>query len=158
MIKLENYKLGTSTRTPSSTDKMLGAIIDDQLIFIDHIVITAWFCRFALYNIRKIRPFKSYSLNSHRPSSQCFQTCVTQTSAARVVFNEPERARHTSFHQFALAANNHSHQIKGIDVCLKKPTGSALIYLNLVLLDYSPFRSLDRASEWCFVVLFKRGT
>lgn len=95
-------------------------MIDDQLIFIDHIVIMGWFCRFALYNIRKIRPFKSYSLNSGRPSSQCFQTCATQTAAARVVFNESERARHTAFHQFALAANNHSHQIKGIDVCLKK--------------------------------------
>ncbi len=37
----------------------LGVVIDDQLRFTDHIATTARSCRFALYNIRKIRPFLS---------------------------------------------------------------------------------------------------
>ncbi len=37
----------------------LGVVIDDQLSFTDHIATTARSCRFALYNIRKIRPFLS---------------------------------------------------------------------------------------------------
>ncbi len=35
----------------------LGLIFDDQLTFKDHIAKTARSCRFALHNIRKIRPF-----------------------------------------------------------------------------------------------------
>ncbi len=49
--------LGSSTITPSETARNLGVMIDDQLNFSDHIVKTARSCRFALYNIRKIRPF-----------------------------------------------------------------------------------------------------
>ncbi len=43
--------------TPSSSVRNLGLIFDDQLTFKDHIAKTAWSCRFALHNIRKIRPF-----------------------------------------------------------------------------------------------------
>ncbi len=35
----------------------LGVIFDDQLTFKEHIAKTARSCRFALHNIRKIRPF-----------------------------------------------------------------------------------------------------
>ncbi len=34
-------------------------MIDDQLTFSDHIAKTARSCRFALFNIKKIRPFLS---------------------------------------------------------------------------------------------------
>ncbi len=50
-------KLGSSTSTPSSSVRNLGVIFDEQLTFKDHIAKTARFCRFALHNIRKIRPF-----------------------------------------------------------------------------------------------------
>ncbi len=53
------YTAGLSTITPSRTSRNLGVVIDDQLSFTDHIATTAWSCRFALYNIRKIRPFLS---------------------------------------------------------------------------------------------------
>ncbi len=43
-----------STITPSRTARNLRVVIDDQLSFTDHITTTAWSCRFALYNIRKI--------------------------------------------------------------------------------------------------------
>ncbi len=42
---------------PSSSVRNLGVIFDDQLTFKDHIAKTAWSCRIALHNIRKIRPF-----------------------------------------------------------------------------------------------------
>ncbi len=41
------------------TARNLGVVIDDKLNFSDHIAKTARSCRFALYNIRKIRPFLS---------------------------------------------------------------------------------------------------
>ncbi len=37
----------------------LGVVIDDKLNFSDHIAKTARSCRFALFNIKKIRPFLS---------------------------------------------------------------------------------------------------
>ena len=36
--------------------RKLGVIIDDQLTFTDHIASVSRSCRFALFNIRKIRP------------------------------------------------------------------------------------------------------
>ncbi len=42
---------------PSSSVRNLGVIFNDQLTFKDHIAKTARSCRFALHNIRKIRPF-----------------------------------------------------------------------------------------------------
>ncbi len=52
-------KLAKTPSTPSSSVRNLRfcAISDDQLTFKDHIAKTARSCRFALYNIRKIRPF-----------------------------------------------------------------------------------------------------
>ncbi len=50
-------QLGSSTITLSSSVRNLGVIFDDQLTFKDHIGKTARSCRFALHNIRKIRPF-----------------------------------------------------------------------------------------------------
>ncbi len=53
------FQLGSSTITPSKTARNLGVVIDDKLKFSDHITKTARSCRFALYNIKKIRPFLS---------------------------------------------------------------------------------------------------
>ncbi len=49
--------LGSSTITPSASVRNLGVIFDDQLTFKEHIAKSARSCRFALHNIRKIRPF-----------------------------------------------------------------------------------------------------
>ncbi len=51
------FQLGSSTITPSKTAQNLEAMINDQLTFSDHVAKTARSCRFALYNIKKIRPF-----------------------------------------------------------------------------------------------------
>ncbi len=53
------FQLGSSTITPSKTARNLGVVNDDKLNFSDHIAKTPWSCRFALYNIRRIRPFLS---------------------------------------------------------------------------------------------------
>ncbi len=50
-------QLGSSTITPSASVRNLGVIFYDQLTFKDHIATNAQSCRFALHNIRKIRPF-----------------------------------------------------------------------------------------------------
>ncbi len=50
-------QLGSSTIIPSASVRNLGVIFDDQLTFKEHIAKTARSCRFALHNIRKIRPF-----------------------------------------------------------------------------------------------------
>ncbi len=52
-----SIQLGTSAITLSRTPRNLGAVIDDQLNFSDHIDKTAQSCRFALYNIKEIRSF-----------------------------------------------------------------------------------------------------
>ncbi len=50
-------QLGSSKISPSASFRNLGVIFDDQLTFKEHIAKTARSCRFALHNIRKIRPF-----------------------------------------------------------------------------------------------------
>jgi len=50
---------GSSSNTLSRSASNLGVVIDDQLNFIDHIARTVRSCRFALHNIRRIRPFLS---------------------------------------------------------------------------------------------------
>ncbi len=52
-------QLGSSTITSSKPARNLGVVIDDQRTFSDHIAKTARSCRFALFNIKKIRPFLS---------------------------------------------------------------------------------------------------
>ncbi|XP_051557652.1 uncharacterized protein mblac1 isoform X3 [Myxocyprinus asiaticus] len=54
-----NFQLDALTIKSSRTAKNLGVLFDDRLDFTNHIAKTARSCRFALYNIRKIRPFLS---------------------------------------------------------------------------------------------------
>ncbi len=108
------YKLGSSTITPSRTARNLGVVIDDQLSFTDHIATTARSCRFALYNIRKIRPFLSEqaaqllvqalvlsrldycnALLAGLPACTIMPLQLIQNAAARVVFNEMKKAHVT---------------------------------------------------------------
>ncbi len=109
-----NIQLGSSTITPSSSVRNLGVIFDEQLTFKDHIAKTARSCRFALHNIRKIRPF----LMEHAaqllvqalvisrldycnaflaglPSSTIKPLQMIQNAMARLVFSEPKRAHVT---------------------------------------------------------------
>src|SRR4029434_9087831 len=55
----QNIKINTDSLSlaPSKTARNLEVIIDDQRTFTAHIASVSRSCRFALYNIRKIRPY-----------------------------------------------------------------------------------------------------
>ncbi len=116
-------QLGSSTITPSASVRNLGVIFDDQLTFKEHIAKTALSCRFALHNIRKIRPFLTEhaaqllvqalvisrldycnALLAGLPSNTIKPLQMIQNAAARLVFNEPKRAHVTPlFWRFSTA-------------------------------------------------------
>ncbi len=173
-----SIQLGLSTITPSRTARNLGVVIDDQLSFTDHIATTARSCRFALYNIRKIRPFLSEqvaqllvqalvlsrldycnALLAGLPTCTIKPLQLIQNVAARVVFNEPEKAHVTPLfirlHWLPIAARI---KFKVLMFAYKTTTGAAPIYLNLLVQTYVPSRSLRSASERRLVVPSQRGT
>src|SRR4029434_5306937 len=99
---------------PSKTARNLGDIIDDQLTFTAHIASVSRSCRFALYNIRKIRPYLTQyatqllvqTLVSSRldycnalltglPACVVKPLQMIQNAASRLVFNQPKRAHVT---------------------------------------------------------------
>ena len=99
---------------PSKTARNLWVIIDDQLTFTDHIASVSRSCRFALFNIRKIRPYLTQyatqllvqTLVSSRldycnalltglPACVVKPLQMIQNAAARLVFNQPKRAHVT---------------------------------------------------------------
>ncbi len=173
-----SIQLGSSTITPSRTARNLGVVIDDQLSFTDHIATTARSCRFALYNIRKIRPFLSEqaaqllvqalvlsrldycnALLAGLPACTIKPLQLIQNAAARVVFNEPKKAHVTPLfirlHWLPIAARI---KFKVLMFAYKTTTGAAPIYLNLLVQTYAPSRSLRSASERRLVVPSQRGT
>ncbi len=150
-------------------------MIDDQLSFTDHIATTARSCRFALYNIRKIRPFLSEQaaqllvqalvlsrldycnvLLAGLPACTIKPLQLIQNAAARVVFNEPKKAHVTPLfirlHWLPIAARI---KFKVLMFAYKTTTGTAPIYL---VQTYAPSRSLRSASERRLVVPSQRGT
>ncbi len=134
--------------------------------------------RFALYNIRKIRPFLSEqatqllvqalvlsrldycnALLAGLPACTIKPLQLIQNAAARVVFNEPKKAHVTPLfirlHWLPIAARI---KFKVLMFAYKTTTGAAPIYLNLLVQTYAPSRSLRSASERCLVVPSQRGT
>ncbi len=134
-------QLGSSTCTPSASVRNLGVIFDDQLTFKEHIAKTARSCRFALHNIRKIRPFLTEhaaqllvqalvisrldycnALLAGLPSNTIKPLQMIQNAAARLVFNEPKRAHVTplfvSLHWLPVAARI---QFKTLMLAYKQP-------------------------------------
>ncbi len=115
-------QLGSSTITPSSSVRNLGVIFDNQMTSKDYIVKTARSCRFALHNIRKIRPFLTphtaqlivQALVISRlddcnaplaglPSCTIKPLQMIQNAVARWVFSEPKKGScHTSLYLPAL--------------------------------------------------------
>ena len=171
-------QLGPSSISPSRSARNLGVVIDDQLNFTDHITRTARSCRFALYNIRKIRRFLSEhatqllvqalvlsrldycnALLAGLPACTIKPLQLIQNAAARVVFNEPKRAHVTplltKLHWLPVAARV---KFKSLTLAYRTTTGSAPFYLNSLLQTYVPSRNLRSASERRLVVPRQRGT
>ncbi len=171
-------QLGSSTLTPSTSVRNLGVVFDDQLTFKEHIAKTARSCRFALHNIRKIRPFLTEhaaqllvqalvisrldycnALLAGLPSNTIKPLQMIQNAAARLVFNEPKRAHVTplfiSLHWLPVAARI---QFKTLMLAYRTTTGSAPTYCHSLLQIYIPSRSLRSASERRLVVPSQRGS
>ncbi|KAI2650186.1 hypothetical protein H4Q32_000118 [Labeo rohita] len=170
--------LGTLTITPSSSARNLGVIFDDRLTFKDHIAKTARSCRFALHNIRKIRPFLTEqatqllvqapvisrldycnALLAGLPSCTIKPLQMIQNAAARLVFNEPKRAHVTplfiTLHWLPIAARI---KFKTLMLAYRTATGSAPAYLHSLLPIYTPCRTLRSTSEQRLIVPSQRGT
>ncbi len=133
------------TITPSASVRNLGVIFDGQLTFKEHIAKTARSCRFALHNIRKIRPFLTEhaaqllvqalvisrldycnALLAGLPSNTIKPLQMIQNAAEWLVFNEPKRAHVTplfvSLHWLPVAARI---QFKTLMLAYRTTTGSA---------------------------------
>ncbi len=160
------FQLGSSNIISSKTARNLGAVIDDKLNFSDHITKTARSCRFALYNIKKIRPFLSEhatqllvqalvlsrldycnDLLAGLPASSIKPLQLIQNAAARLIFNEPKRMHVTplfiNLHWLPIAARI---KFKALMFAYRSTSGSAPLYLNS-LLQTMLSRSLRSASE-----------
>ncbi len=143
-------QLGSSTITPSTSVRNLGVIFDDQLTFEEHIAKTARSCRFALHNIRNIRPFLTEhagqllvqalvisrldycnALLAGLPSNTIKLLQMIQNAEARLVFNEPKRAHVTplliSLHWLQVAAHI---KFKTLMLGYRTTTGSAPSYFH----------------------------
>ncbi len=172
------FQLGSSTIAPSKTSRNLGVGIDDKLNFTDHITKTARSCGFALYNIKKIRPFLSEhatqllvqalvlsrldycnALLAGLPASSIKPLQLIQNAAARLIFNEPKRTQVTplfiNLHWLPIAARI---KFKALMFAYRITSGSAPLYLNALLQTYVPSRSLRSASERRITVPSQRGT
>ncbi len=142
-------------------------MIDDTLNFSDHITKTARSCRFALYNIKKIRPFLSEhatqllvqalvlsrldnynALLAGLPASSIKPLQLIQNAAARLIFNEPKRTHVTplfiNLHWLPIAAHI---KFKALMFAYRTTSDSAPLYLNSLLQTYMPSRSMCSASE-----------
>ncbi len=173
-----SIQLGKSIITPSTSVRNLGVIFDDQLTFKEHIAKTARSCRFALHNIRKIRPFLTEhaaqllvqalvvsrldycnALLAGLPSNTIKPLQIIQNAAARLVFNEPKRTHVTplfiSLHWLPVAARI---KFKTLMLAYRTTTGSAPSYFHSLLRIYIPSRSLRSASERRLVVPSQRGS
>ncbi len=171
-------QLGSSTITPSSSVRNLGVIFDDQLTFKDHIAKTARSCRFALHNIRKIRPFLTEhaaqllvqalfisrldycnALLAGLPSNTIKPLQMIQNVAGGLVFNEPKRAHFTplfiSLHMLQFAARI---KFKTLMLAYRTTTGSAPSYFHSLLQIYIPSRNLRSAGKRRLVVPSQRGS
>ncbi len=171
-------QLGSSTITPSSSVRNLGVIFDDQLTFKDHIAKIAQSCRFALHNIRKIRPFLTQhavqllvqalvisildycnALLAGLPSCSIKPLQMIQYAAARLVFCEPKRAHVSplfiSLDWLPVAARI---KFKTLMLAYRTVTGSAPTYFHSLMTIYIPFRSLRSVSERWLMVPTQRGT
>ncbi len=171
-------QLGSSTITPSSSVRNLGVMFDDQLTFKDHIAKTARSSRFALHNIRKIRPFLTQhaaqllvqalvisrldycnALLAGLPLCTIKPLQMIQNAAARLVFCEPKRAHVTplfiSLHWLPVAA---CIKFKTLMLAYRTATGSVPAYFHSLMTIYIPSRSLRFTSERHLVVPSQRGT
>ncbi len=160
-------QLGSSTITPSASVRNLGVIFDDQLTFKEHIAKTARSCRFALHNIRKIRPF----LTEHAAQllvqvlvisrlDYCSALLAGLPSNTIKPLQMIQNAAHVTplfvcLHWLPVAARI---KFKTLMIAYRTTTGSAPTYFHSLLQIYIPSRSLRSANERRLVVPSQRSS
>src|SRR4029434_3059428 len=157
---------------PSKTARNLGVIIDDQLTFTAHIASVSRSCRFALYNIRKIRPYLTQyatqllvqTLVSSRldycnalltglPACMLKPLQMIQNAAPRLVFNQPKRAHVTpqliELHWLPVAARI---KFKSLMLAYRVIAGSDPTYLNACVRANVTPRMLRSSNKRCLAL------
>ncbi len=140
-------------------------MIDDKLHFSDHITKTARSCRFALYNIKKIRPFLSEHATqllvqalvlSRLDYCNALLAGLPASSIKPLHFNETHvTPLFINLHWLPIASRI---KFKALMFAYRTTSGSAPLYLYSLLQTYMPSRSLRSASEWRITVPSQRGT
>ncbi len=152
-------------------------MIDDQLTFSDHIAKTDWSCRFALFNIMKIRSFLSEhasqllvqalvlsrldycnALLADLPASSIKPLQLIQNAAARFIFNEPKRMHITPLfiylHWLPIAARI---KFKALMFAYKPHHWLCSPLSKFITSDLCASRSLHSAGKRRFIVPSQRG-
>ncbi|XP_051806519.1 uncharacterized protein LOC127534691 [Acanthochromis polyacanthus] len=173
-----SVQLHSSLLMPTNSARNLGVMIDDQLTFKVHMASVSRSCRYALYNIRKIRSFLTQqatqllvqalvmsridycnSLLAGLPACTVKPLQMIQNAAARLVFNQPKRAHVTplfiSLHWLPVAARI---KFKTLLLAYKTFTRTAPAYLDSLIQVYSPSRPLRSACERRLVLPAQRGS
>ena len=153
-------------------------MIDDQLTFNVRVALIARSCRYALYNIRRIRPYLTQqatqllvqalvisridycnSLLAGLPACTFKPLQMIQNAAARLVFNLPKTAHVTplliSLHWLPVAARI---KFKALLLAYKTVTKMAPAYLDSLIQVYTPSRSLRSACERRLVLPAQHGS
>ncbi|XP_038570659.1 uncharacterized protein LOC119899895, partial [Micropterus salmoides] len=163
-IKLQ---IDSATITPTKVVRNLGVVIDDQLSFSDHVTTVSQSCRFALYNISKIRPYLTQyatqllvqamvisridycnALLAGLPACAVKPLQMVQNAAALLVFDQPKRTHVTPLfshlHWLPVASRI---KFKSLMLAYRVTTGSAPIYLNSIIQTYVPSHPLRSSNE-----------
>ncbi len=154
-----SIQLATSIITPSTSVRNLGVIFDDQLTFKEHIAKTARSCRFALHNIRKIRPFLTEhaaqllvqalvvsrldycnALLAGLPSNTIKPLQMIQNAGLQGAQKNP---CYTSLHLTALATSGSSHQVQDTDACIQNDHRLSTLLLPLTITNLHPLQKSE---------------
>uniref|UniRef100_A0AAQ6IJR8 Reverse transcriptase domain-containing protein n=1 Tax=Anabas testudineus TaxID=64144 RepID=A0AAQ6IJR8_ANATE len=167
-----SINIGSAVISPTKSARNLGVIIDDQLTFTDHIATVARSCRYALHNIRKIRPYLTEyttqlivqalilsrldycnALLMGLPASTTKPLQMIQNAAARLIFNQPRRSHVTplfrSLRWLPVAARI---RFKALSLAYRVVNSTAPSYLNSIVQVYIPSRPLRSTRERHLVV------
>lgn len=170
--------LESNLLVPTNSARNLGVMIDDQLTFKVHVASIARSCRYALYNIRRIRPYLTQqatqllvqalvisridycnSLLAGLPACTFKPLQMIQNAAARLVFNLPKTAHVTplliSLHWLPVAARI---KFKALLLAYKTVTKMAPAYLDSLIQVYTPSRPLRSACERRLVLPAQHGS
>ncbi len=162
-----NIKIDSLSVPPTRTARNLGVVLDNQLTFSDHVASIARSCRYALYNIRKIRTYLTQdatqllvqaivisrldycnALLTGLPACTVKPLQMIQNAAVRLVYNQPKRAHVTplliQLHWLPLAARI---KFKSLTLAYKVISGSAPTYLNALIQAYATTRPLRSSGQ-----------